>query len=128
MKPDKTHPDPISHKSSGFARIWKAFFHSFDGLREAWRHESAFRQEVVLSLVVIPVSFLLQVSGVGHILMVSSVLLVLIIELVNSAIEAAIDRFSTENHILAKRAKDIGSAAVLLSIVNVGVVWGFLLA
>ncbi len=127
MEPDKTHSDPVSHKSTGFARLWKAFFHSFNGLADAYRHESAFRQEVVLSLILIPVSLLLQASGLGHALMISSVMLILITELLNSAIEATIDRFSTENHILAKRAKDIGSAAVLLSIVNLVAVWGFIL-
>lgn len=104
-------------------RIWKALFYSFDGLSAAFKHEDAFRQEVLLTNILIPAALLLPASGVGKALMVASVLLVLIVELLNSAIEAAVDRISLENHQLAKRAKDIGSAAVLLSLINVPVVW-----
>jgi diacylglycerol kinase (ATP) len=112
---------------TGLQRVWNALFYSLDGLRAAYRHEDAFRQEVFLSLLLIPAAFFLPVSGVGKALMVASVLLVLIIELVNSAIEATVDRISLENHKLAKRAKDIGSAAVLVGLVNVALVWGLVL-
>jgi diacylglycerol kinase (ATP) len=108
---------------TGLRRVWNALHYSFAGLSAAYRHEDAFRQEVALSLLLIPLALFLPVAGVGKALMVASVLLVLIIELVNSAIEATVDRISLENHNLAKRAKDIGSAAVLLGLLNVVIVW-----
>lgn len=112
------------HKGkTGLTRIWNAFLYSLDGLRAAFRHEDAFRQEVLLAVVLIPTALLAPASGTGKALMIGAVLLVLIVELLNSAIEAAVDRISLENHLLAKRAKDIGSAAVMLSLVNVPVVW-----
>lgn len=112
------------HKGkTGLRRVWNALFYSIAGLRAAFRHENAFRQEMLLAAVLIPVAFLAPVEGTGRALMVSSVLLVLVVELLNSAIEAAVDRISLENHDLAKRAKDIGSAAVLLCLINVPVVW-----
>ncbi|MBU0592875.1 MAG: diacylglycerol kinase [Gammaproteobacteria bacterium] len=113
---------------TGLRRVWNAMHYSFAGLSAAYRHEDAFRQEVALSLLLIPLALFLPVAGMGKALMVASVLLVLIIELVNSAIEATVDRISLENHKLAKRAKDIGSAAVLLGLLNVVTVWGLVLA
>jgi diacylglycerol kinase (ATP) len=116
------------HKGkTGLARVWSAWFHSLDGLRAAFRHEDAFRQEVLLAAILIPAAFLLHSSGAGRALMVGSVLLVLVVELLNSAVEAAVDRASVESHPLAKRAKDIGSAAVFLSLINVPVVWTLVL-
>lgn len=112
---------------TGLQRVWNALFYSLEGLRAAFRHEDAFRQEVALSLLLIPTAFFLPVSGIGKALMVASVLLVLIIELINSAIEATVDRISLDRHRLAKRAKDIGSAAVLVGLVNVILVWGLVL-
>jgi diacylglycerol kinase (ATP) len=112
---------------TGLRRIWNAFNYSLDGLAAAYRHEDAFRQEVWLTLVLIPTAFLLPAGNLGRALMIASVLLVLMVELLNSAVEAAVDRISLENHRLAKRAKDIGSAAVLVSLVNVAVVWGLVL-
>jgi len=112
------------HKGkTGLTRIWNAFFYSLDGLGAALRHEDAFRQEVFLAAILIPAAFFLPASGTGRALMIASVLLVLIVELLNSAVEAAVDRISPEHHPLAKRAKDIGSAAVFLSLLNVSVVW-----
>ncbi|MBI5786031.1 MAG: diacylglycerol kinase [Rhodocyclales bacterium] len=108
---------------TGLRRLWNAFFYTLDGLRAAYRHEDAFRQEVWLAGLLIPLAFFLPASGIGRALMVGSVLLVLIVELVNSAIEAAIDRISLENHKLSKRAKDIGSAAVMIALVNVVATW-----
>ena len=93
------------------------------GLSAAFRHEEAFRLELLFALVLIPSAFFVPVSGAVKALMVASVLLVLIVELLNSALEATVDRISLEEHPLAQRAKDIGSAAVFLSLVNVGVVW-----
>jgi len=112
------------HKGkTGLRRIWNALFYSIDGLTAAFRHEDAFRQEALLALVLIPLALFLPVSGIGKALMIASVFLVLIVELLNSAVEAAVDRISLENHRLAKRAKDIGSAAVLMALVNVVAVW-----
>ena len=112
------------HKGkTGLRRIWNALFYSFDGLKAAYRHEDAFRQEVWLALVLIPLALILPASGTGKALMIASVLVVLIVELLNSAVEATLDRVSLEHHRLAKRAKDIGSAAVLFSLINVMVVW-----
>jgi diacylglycerol kinase (ATP) len=116
------------HKGkTGLRRVWNALFYSFDGFRAAFQHEDAFRQEVFLACVLIPVALLLPADGVGKALMIASVLLVLIVELLNSAVEATVDRISLENHQLAKRAKDIGSAAVFVSLVNVVVIWGLVL-
>jgi len=112
------------HKGkTGLRRIWNALSYSLDGLSAAFRHEDAFRQEVFLAAILIPIAFFMPAGGTGKALMIAAVLLVLIVELLNSAIEAAVDRISLENHLLAKRAKDIGSAAVLLSLINVPVVW-----
>jgi diacylglycerol kinase (ATP) len=112
------------HKGkTGLRRIWNALFYSFAGLKAAYRHEDAFRQEVWLAVVMIPLALLLPAPAMGKALMIASVLVVLIVELLNSAVEATVDRVSLEQHRLAKRAKDIGSAAVLFSLINVVVVW-----
>ena len=108
---------------TGMRRVWNALHYSLAGLRAALNHEDAFRQEAVLAALLVPLSFLLPVSGVGRALMIASVLLVLIVELLNSAIEAVVDRVSLDRHHLSKRAKDIGSAAVLLALCNVVLVW-----
>lgn len=112
------------HKGkTGLKRVRNALFYSFSGLRAAFEHEDAFRQEVLLAVLLIPAAFFMPVSGVGKALMVGSVLIVLAVELLNSAIEATVDRISLDQHRLAKRAKDIGSAAVFISLANVVVVW-----
>ena len=116
------------HKSkSGLLRVWKALFYSLAGFRAAYQNEHAFRQECLLALVLLPLALVLPASGVGKALMAGSVLLVLIVELLNSALEAAVDRISLEQLQLAKRAKDIGSAAVFMSLINVGVTWALVL-
>lgn len=112
---------------SGLRRIWNALRYSIDGLAAALRHEHAFRQETALAAVLLPLALWLGEDGIGRALMIGSVLLVLIVELVNSALEAAVDRISLDDHALAKRAKDIGSAAVLLALINLAAVWGFVL-
>lgn len=113
-----------THKSkAGVARIWNAFLYSVEGLCAAFKHETAFRQEILLAVILIPAALLLPASGAGKALLLASVLLVLIVELINSAIEAVVDRVSLEHHPLAKRAKDFGSAAVFLSLINVPLVW-----
>ena len=108
---------------TGFKRIWNALFYSLDGFAAAFKYEDAFRLEVLLALILIPLAFSMHISGAAKALMIASVLLVLIVELLNSAIEAITDRVSLENHVLAKRAKDFGSAAVMLSVINVVIVW-----
>jgi diacylglycerol kinase (ATP) len=122
---DSTTPVGESpHKGkTGLQRVWNALFYSMAGLKAAFLHEDAFRQEALLAAVLIPVALFLPAAGTGKALMVGSVLLVLMVELLNSAVEAAVDRVSLENHRLAKRAKDIGSAAVFVSLVNVPVTW-----
>jgi diacylglycerol kinase (ATP) len=125
---DVTEPPESPHKGkTGLRRILNAWGYSMSGLYAAFRHEDAFRQEVFLAAVLIPLALLLPVSGIGKALMVGSVMLVLVVELLNSGLEAAVDRISLENHALAKRAKDIGSAAVWVSLVNTLLVWGLVL-
>ena len=112
---------------TGMQRIWNALHYSIDGLVAAYRHEDAFRQEVWLAAILIPAACLLPVSGIGRALMIGSVLLVVIVELLNSAVEAAIDRIGLESHKLSKRAKDIGSAAVMIALLNVVLIWASIL-
>lgn len=109
--------------NSGIKRLWNALQYSLAGFAAACRNEAAFRQELFLSLIMIPTAAVLPVSTIGKALMIASVFLVLIVELLNSAIETTVDRISLENHALAGRAKDMGSAAVLLSLVNLATVW-----
>ena len=108
---------------TGLRRLINAAGYSFAGLAAAARHEDAFRQELMLAMVLVPFGLWLGASGVERALLVGSVLLVLIVELLNSAVEATVDRVSLDDHNLAKRAKDIGSAAVMLALVNVVVIW-----
>ncbi len=112
---------------TGLRRLLNAFGYSLDGFRAAYKHEDAFRQEVLLAIIMVPLALWLPASHSGKALMIGSVLLVIIVELLNSAIEATVDRISLDRHDLAKRAKDIGSAAVLVSLINVMVVWGLVL-
>ena len=111
---------------SALPRIVNATLNSVDGLRAAWS-EAAFRQEVILAVILVPCAFWVPVAPVERAALVASVLLVLVVELLNSAVEAAIDRISLERHILSKRAKDIASAAVLVSLLLCGLVWSILL-
>lgn len=126
-KPD-THGSESPFKGkTGFTRLINALRYSLDGLAAAYHHEDAFRQEIRLALILVPVALFLPASGIGKALMIASVLLVLVVELLNSAIEAVVDRVSLDRHHLAKRAKDIGSAAVLIALINVAVTWGLVL-
>jgi diacylglycerol kinase (ATP) len=112
------------HKgATGIRRVLNATRYSLEGLAGAVRHEAAFRQELVLAAILLPLGLWLGNDGVERALLVGSVLLVLVVELLNSAVEAAVDRISTEHHLLAKRAKDLGSAAVMLSLVSAAAVW-----
>lgn len=108
---------------TGFKRLLNAFYYSCSGIKEAYRNEDAFRQEVLLASILLPLAFWVDAEAIGRALLVGSVLLLLIVELLNSAIEAAVDRISLDDHRLAKRAKDIGSAAVLITIANLIAVW-----
>lgn len=112
---------------TGLRRLWNALGYSLAGFRAAYKHEDAFRQEAHLAAVLIPLALWLPASSTGKALMIGSVLLVIIIELLNSAIEATVDRISLDSHDLAKRAKDIGSAAVLVSLINAVAVWVLIL-
>ncbi|MCR6664985.1 MAG: diacylglycerol kinase [Methyloversatilis sp.] len=113
---------------TGLRRLLNATRYSAEGLGAAFRHEDAFRQEVIAAVLLLPLALWLGNSGVERALMVFSVLLVLIVELLNSAVEATVDRISLENHALAKRAKDIGSAAVMVSLLNLLLVWALVLS
>ncbi len=108
---------------TGLARIYAAFFNSLAGLKAAWNSEEAFRQEALLVLVTTPLGYWLGATGLERTLLIGSVILVLIIELLNTSIEVVVDRISSERHELSGRAKDIGSAAVFLSLLLAGLVW-----
>lgn len=126
--PENNHQDVSPFKGkTGIPRLINAFGYSLEGFKAAFEHEDAFRQEVFLAIVLIPLGIFFGDTGVEKALMIGSVLLVLIVELLNSAIEAAVDHTSTEHHALAKRAKDIGSGAVFLALATVVVVWGLML-
>ena len=109
--------------NSGIKRIIKATVYSWQGMRAAYIHEAAFRQELLLALILLPVGFLLGDNGVEKALLTGSVILLPLVEILNSALEAVVDRFGEELHELSGRAKDMGSAAVFLAIVNLVSVW-----
>jgi len=113
--------------NTGLKRVIKAAGYSWAGLKAAFKHEAAFRQELALCLVLIPTGLWLGQSGIERALLIGSLLLVLIIELLNSAIEAVVDRFGGEQHELSGRAKDIGSAAVFIALINAAMTWALLL-
>ena len=125
--PDQEQAVSEFKSKSGFRRIFSAFFYSIDGFRAAWKNEHAFRQELVLVVVGIVTALFLPVSGFEKLMMVAVLLLILIIELLNSAIEAVVDRVSLERHSLSKNAKDFGSAAVLLSLLIAVATWSVVL-
>jgi diacylglycerol kinase (ATP) len=112
---------------SGMKRIFSAFFYSIDGLRAAWRQEHAFRQELVLVVIGIVIALFLPVSAFEKLMMIAVLVLVLVVELLNSAIEAVVDRVSLERHALSKNAKDFGSAAVLLTFLIAVATWAVVL-
>jgi diacylglycerol kinase (ATP) len=127
-RPEQGESVESPHKGkTGIKRILNAWGYSMAGLYAAFRHEDAFRQEVLLAMVLVPTALVLPVASVGKAMMIFSVMLVLVVELLNSGLEAAVDRISLENHALAKRAKDIGSAAVWVSLVNVIAIWAIVL-
>ena len=112
---------------TGLRRLMNAFSYSIAGTLAAFKHEDAFRQEVFLAVVLTPVALYFGETAIDQALMISSLLLIIIVELLNSSIEATVDRISIKHHKLAKRAKDIGSAAVFFSLINAAVIWFLIL-
>jgi len=112
---------------TGIKRLANAFTYSVAGTLAAFKHEDAFRQEVILSTILIPLAIYLGQTVIEQALMITSILLIIIVELLNSSVEATVDRISVKRHKLSKRAKDIGSAAVFFSLVNAAVVWFLIL-
>jgi len=114
-------------KNTGIDRIIKAFGYSCQGLSAAWRHEAAFRQEILACIVLVPLGLWLGGDGIERALLILVVLLVPLVELMNSAIEAVVDRFGEELHPLSGRAKDVGSAAVMVALSIAAIVWALVL-
>lgn len=117
----------MANNTTGFTRIIKAAGYSWKGIRAAWTHEAAFRQEGIMSLCAIVLACWLNVDAITRVLLIGSVVLVMIIEILNSALEAIVDRVGTDYHELSGRAKDMGSAAVLMAIILALFTWGCLL-
>ena len=113
--------------NTGVTRWIKALGFTWLGIKAAYKHEEAFRQEIWLLIIAVPLAIWLGDNGIERALMIGSVLLLLIVELLNSAIEAVVDRFGGEIHELSGRAKDMGSAAVSIAVANVAVIWLFIL-
>lgn len=112
---------------SGLRRIFSAILYSIDGLRSAWKNEHAFRQELVVVVVGVVIALILPVSAFEKLMMIAVLILILVVELINSAIEAVVDRVSLERHTLSKNAKDFGSAAVLLTCLIALATWAVIL-
>ncbi|MBD2810857.1 diacylglycerol kinase [Xenorhabdus sp. Vera] len=117
----------MANQSTGLTRIIKAAGYSAKGIKAAWQNEAAFRQEAIAAIFAIIIAFSLDLSIVERILLISAVMLVVIVEILNSAIEAVVDRIGSEYHELSGRAKDMGSAAVLLTILLALFIWGIIL-
>jgi diacylglycerol kinase (ATP) len=115
-----------NHNQDGIARIWRALLFSLAGIRATWEHEAAFRLEVWLCLVMIPSALWIGTSAIERALLIGSCLVVLITELLNSAVESAIDRIGEDRHALSARAKDMGSAAVFVSLCLAGITWALI--
>ena len=111
----------------GLTRLFNALGYSRDGLSAAWKNEAAFREVVLLAAIALPLAVVLGINGVERALLIGSILLILIVEILNSAVEAVVDKASPEKHELAKRAKDMGSAAVLLSLITAAAIWASVL-
>lgn len=117
----------IPPKIKGIKRILRAAEFSWDGLRAAYKSEEAFRHDVFLACVLIPISFFIEATRAEHILLIASVIFLLICELINTAIEVVIERISAEWHYMSKKAKDIGSAIVFLALLQILFFWGWIL-
>ena len=103
--------------------VWKALHYSADGLIATFRNETAIRLELIMAVALIPIALILPLNGIEKVMLIGSVLLVLVVELLNTAVESVVDRVSEETHHLSKRAKDAGSAAVFISLVILGITW-----
>ncbi|OCQ53477.1 Diacylglycerol kinase [Photorhabdus australis subsp. thailandensis] len=117
----------MKNQSVGLTRIIKATRYSVKGIKAAWQNEAAFREEIIVAVLAVMVAFYLDISVIERILLIGSVMLVVIVEILNSAIEAIVDRISSEFHELSGRAKDMGSAAVFLTIILALIVWSAIL-
>ncbi|SQH77001.1 diacylglycerol kinase [Shewanella benthica] len=118
MKPENNH---------GIKRVFRATGFSIKGLKAAWIHEAAFRQELILAIVMLPIAVLVDITTIEKLLLIFSLFIVLIVELLNSAIEAVVDRIGDEIHTLSGQAKDIASAAVFMSLALCGITWAMIL-
>lgn len=125
MQPDENFASTVKGRT-GLQRLVNATRYSWQGFRAGFRHEAAFREECLLALVLIPAALFLPVTALEKVLLVNAVLLVLLVEILNSAIEAVVDRIGLERHPLAGRAKDMGSGAVLIALAMALVAWGFI--
>ena len=114
-------------KNRGISRLINAFWYSLAGFKAAWKNEEAFRQEIILAILVIPAGLWIGTTATQRALLIGTYFLIPLTELLNSAIEAIVDRMGPERHVLSGRAKDLGSAAVLLIICVVVIVWGFII-
>ena len=126
MVADQVSAEAMKKQNTGFRRVVNATFFSIAGLRAAWRNEAAFRQECVLALFMTPAAFWLGQTAVERSLLIGTVWLVLIVELLNSAVEATVDRVGMDHHKLSGRAKDLGSAGVFVSLLLVLLVWSMI--
>ena len=125
--PDQEQSVSEFKSKSGVSRIFSAFFYSIDGFKSAWKNEHAFRQELMLVIGGSVIAMLLPVSAFEKLMMITVLVLILVVELINSAIEAVVDRVSLERHVLSKNAKDFGSAAVLLTFLIAVATWAVVL-
>ncbi|MES2106908.1 MAG: diacylglycerol kinase [Pseudomonadota bacterium] len=125
--PNQEQPVSEFKSKSGVQRIFSAFFYSIDGFKNAWKNEHAFRQELILVIIGAVVALALPVSAFEKLMMIAVLVLILVVELLNSAIEAVVDRVSLERHSLSKNAKDFGSAAVLLTFLIAVATWAVVL-
>lgn len=129
MKNSKSnsHDESAFKGKTGLRRLINAVGYSIDGFKAAFKHEDAFRQEVFITVLLVPLALYLEQAAVPRVLLIGSLMLVLIVELLNSAVEAVVDRVSLEKHPLAKRAKDTASAAVFVAVTNAIVTWALVL-
>ena len=126
--PDSQQQFSEFKSKSGLKRIFSAFFYSIDGFRAAWKHEHAFRQELMIAVPGIVIALVLPVTRFEKLALIAVLVLVLVVELLNSAIEAVVDRVSLDRHSLSKNAKDLGSAAVMLTFLLALITWAVILA
>lgn len=118
-----TEPGKVPDKATGLTRIMRAFGYTFDGLKATFKSEAAFRQELAACVILAPVALYYGPDGLAKAVMIGSLMLVLVVEIINSAIESVVNRHGDEWNIHAKLAKDAGSAAVFIACCNVGIVW-----